>query len=41
VAYINDRDMLVEVASKMGIVGIQNTGYDSTKARLAELGLTL
>jgi len=41
VAYIDDRAMLVEVASKMGIVGIQHTAYDSTKARLAELGLTL
>ena len=37
----DDRAMLVEVASKMGIVGIQHTAYDSTKARLAELGLTL
>jgi putative hydrolase of the HAD superfamily len=41
VAYVDDRAMLVEVASKMGIVGIQHTAYDSTKARLAELGLTL
>jgi putative hydrolase of the HAD superfamily len=41
VAYIDDRDMLVEVASKMGIVGIQHTAYDSTKARLAALGLTV
>jgi putative hydrolase of the HAD superfamily len=41
VAYIDDRDMLVEVASKMGIVGIQHTDYDSTKARLAALGLTV
>ncbi len=41
VAYIDDRDMLVEVASKMGIVGIQHADYDSTKARLAALGLTV
>jgi putative hydrolase of the HAD superfamily len=41
VAYIDDRAMLVEVASSMGIVGIQHTAYDSTKARLAALGLTL
>ena len=41
VAYIDDRAMLVEVASSMGIVGIQHAAYDSTKARLAELGLTL
>ncbi|HZZ29136.1 MAG TPA: HAD-IA family hydrolase [Pirellulales bacterium] len=41
VAYIDDRAMLVEVASKMGIVGIQHSAYDSTKARLAELGLVL
>jgi putative hydrolase of the HAD superfamily len=41
VAYIDDRAMLVEVASKMGIAGIQHTAYDSTKARLAALGLSV
>jgi putative hydrolase of the HAD superfamily len=41
VVYIDDRAMLVEVAAKMGIVGIQHTDYDSTRARLAALGLTL
>jgi putative hydrolase of the HAD superfamily len=41
VAYLDDRAMLVEVASKMGIVGIQHVDYNSTVARLAELGLTI
>ena len=41
VAYIDDRAMLVEVASSLGIIGIQHEDYDSTKARLAELGLTV
>ncbi len=41
VAYIDDRAMLVEVASNMGIVGIQHTSYEATVARLAALGLTL
>src|SRR5262249_33591367 len=31
VAYVDDRAMLVEVATKMGIVGIQHTTYDSRK----------
>jgi putative hydrolase of the HAD superfamily len=41
VAYIDDRAMLVEVAAKMGIIGIQHSEYDSTKERLAALGLPL
>lgn len=41
VAYIDDRAMLVEVASKMGIVGIQHTNYEATVDKLAALGLTL
>jgi putative hydrolase of the HAD superfamily len=41
VAYIDDRDMLVEVASKMGIVGIRHENIETTKARLAQLGLLL
>ena len=41
VAYIDDRAMLVEVASGLGIIGIQHTDIESTKKRLAELGLTL
>lgn len=40
VAYVDDRPMLVEVAGTLGIHGILHTGYDSTKARLAALGLT-
>lgn len=41
VAYVDDRPMLVEVAGGLGIHGVLHTGYDSTKARLASLGLTL
>ena len=41
VAYVDDRAMLVEVASGLGIIGIQHTDLESTKKRLAELGLTL
>jgi putative hydrolase of the HAD superfamily len=41
VAYLDDRAMLVEVASTLGILGIQHTSYDATVARLAALGLPL
>jgi putative hydrolase of the HAD superfamily len=41
VAYIDDRAMLVEVASALGIVGIQHTNYETTVSKLAALGLTL
>ncbi len=41
VAYVDDRSMLVEVAGTLGIHGVLHTGYDSTKAHLAALGLTL
>jgi putative hydrolase of the HAD superfamily len=39
VAYIEDREMFVEVANGMGIHGIHHTGYESTRKALAELGL--
>jgi putative hydrolase of the HAD superfamily len=41
VAYIDDRAMLVEVASTLGIIGIQHTTYEATVNRLASLGLPL
>lgn len=41
VAYVDDRTMLVEVASKMGLHGICHKDYDSTVAALAQLGLTI
>jgi len=41
VAYIDDRAMLVEVASTLGIAGIQHTNYEATVSKLAALGLTL
>ncbi len=41
VAYIDDRPLFVEVASGLGLRGIQHRGYPSTKAALAGLGLTV
>ncbi len=39
VAYIEDRNMFVQVAQGLGLVGIHHTGYESTRQALAELGL--
>lgn len=39
VAYIEDRNMFVQVAQGLGIVGIHHTGYESTRQALADLGL--
>jgi putative hydrolase of the HAD superfamily len=39
VAYIDDRAMFVDVALSLGIHGIHHTGYESTLAALARLGL--
>jgi putative hydrolase of the HAD superfamily len=39
--YIDDRALFVEIAQSMGINGIHHTGFESTKAALAALGLTL
>lgn len=39
VAYIDDRAMFVEVAAEIGIRGIHHTGYEATRAALAEMGL--
>ncbi len=41
VAYIEDRPMFVDVARSLGIKGIRHTGYESTCAALAEMGLSL
>jgi putative hydrolase of the HAD superfamily len=41
VAYIEDRPLFVEVAGTLGIRGIHHTGYDTTRAALQALGLTL
>jgi putative hydrolase of the HAD superfamily len=41
VAYLDDRLMFVQVAEGLGIHGIHHTGYDSTRERLASLGLKL
>jgi len=39
--YLDDRAMFVEVAQGLGIQGIHHTRYETTRAALAELGLTL
>jgi putative hydrolase of the HAD superfamily len=41
VLYIDDRAMFVEVAIGLGIHGIHHTGYESTRATLEEMGLSL
>lgn len=38
--YIDDRAMFVEVARTLGLRGIHHTGYETTRARLAEMGLS-
>lgn len=40
VAYIDDRAMFVEVASSLQITGILHTDLESTRLKLAELGLS-
>jgi putative hydrolase of the HAD superfamily len=41
VAYIEDRPLLCEVASSLGIHAVLNRNQEETRAKLAELGLTL
>ncbi len=41
VAYLDDRQMFVQVAEALGIHGIHHTDYKSTCAKLAALGLNL
>lgn len=41
VAYIDDRQMFTEVAARLGIRAVWHREYESTRAALAELGLTL
>jgi putative hydrolase of the HAD superfamily len=40
VAYLDDRAMFVNIAKDLGIQGILHTGYESTQAALAALGLS-
>jgi putative hydrolase of the HAD superfamily len=40
VVYIDDREMFVEVARGMGIIGITHTSYTATKKSLERLGLS-
>jgi putative hydrolase of the HAD superfamily len=41
VAYVEDRQMFVDVATGLGIRGVHHSDYESTSAALAELGLDL
>jgi putative hydrolase of the HAD superfamily len=41
VVYIEDRFMFVEVAKSLGIRGIHHRGYDTTRAALTSMGLSL
>ena len=41
VAYIDDRPVLIAMASKLGIHGIRHTSRETTQAELAKLGLPL
>ena len=41
VVYLDDRLMFVEVGRGLGFAGIHHTGYQSTRAALAQLGLSL
>jgi len=41
VAYLDDREIFVEVARSLGIEGILHTGYESTRKALANLGLSM
>jgi len=41
VAYIDDQELYVEVAQRLGMHGIHHTGYESTRAALATLGLAV
>jgi putative hydrolase of the HAD superfamily len=40
-AYLEDRPLFVQVARELGIQGIHHTSYESTRAALATLGLSL
>lgn len=41
VVYLDDRAMFAEVARTLGIHGIHHTSYETTKAQLDQMGLTL
>jgi putative hydrolase of the HAD superfamily len=41
VVYIEDRPMFVQIAKELGIHGIVHTGYESTRAALDALGLSM
>ncbi len=41
VAYVEDRELFVEVAQGMGICSVHHQAVESTRAALAELGLSL
>lgn len=41
IAYIDDRSLFIEVGVRLGLHGILHTGYESTRSRLADMGLRL
>ena len=41
VAFVDDQALYVEVAQRLGMHGIHHTGYESTRAALAAVGLAL
>jgi putative hydrolase of the HAD superfamily len=41
VVYLDDQALFVEVVQSLGLQGIHHTGYASTRAALAALGLVL
>lgn len=41
IAYVEDREMFVDVANTLGIRGIHHVGVDSTAKALAEMGLVV
>ncbi len=41
IAYLDDRPLFAEVARELGLQAIDHTGYESTRAAFAALGLTI
>jgi putative hydrolase of the HAD superfamily len=39
VAFVDDQELYVEVAQRLGMHGIHHTGYESTRSALAAVGL--
>ena len=39
--YINDRMLFVQIAESLGLLGIYHRNYEDTKAKLAEIRLSI